>query len=198
MVGEEKIGKKPGEWYSPSEIAFVLREQCEFAHTNFKVLVMDSEFELTSSIKELSDSSSAFSSALIIILTRIGYTKPEEQYLQTVIELLKQEASFIGILGGRPGKAHYIFGTTDTSFIYLDPHCVKVQKNIESFFSDKIFSIAHDKIDPSMGLCFYVKNISELVLLNEKLSALNKSLPVYSHSKEDMNIIEEEEEFIVL
>ena len=66
----------------------------------------------------------------------------------------------MGILGGRPGKAHYIFGTTEKSFIYLDPHCVKVQKNMESFFSDKIFSISHERIDPSMGLCFYVKNIS--------------------------------------
>ena len=31
----------------------------------------------------------------------------------------------MGILGGKPGLAHYIVGFTDKSFIYLDPHCVK-------------------------------------------------------------------------
>jgi hypothetical protein len=34
-------------------------------------------------------------------------------------------SAFAGILGGRPGKAHYIMGTTTKNFIYLDPHFVK-------------------------------------------------------------------------
>ena len=61
-----------------------------------------------------------------------------------------------------------------------------------------MFSLPHEKIDPSMGLCFYVENFSEMVLLNEKLSSLNKILPVYTHSEVEIDIIEEEEEFIVL
>jgi len=36
----------------------------------------------------------------------------------------------MGILGGKPGKAHYIVGTTRKNFIYLDPHCVKSNKNM--------------------------------------------------------------------
>jgi hypothetical protein len=52
-----------------------------------------------------------------------------------VINLLKYERHCIGILGGRPGKAHYLIGTTEKSFIYLDPHCVKDNNEIHSFFS---------------------------------------------------------------
>ncbi len=46
---------------------------------------------------------------------------------------MKHERNFVGMLGGRPGKAHYLFGTTDKSFLYLDPHCVKYQTDLPSF-----------------------------------------------------------------
>ena len=80
---------------------------------------------------------------LIIILFRIGVKTPEAELLEVVINFLKQERNCIGILGGRPGKAHYIFGTTEKSFVYLDPHCVKDNNQIDSFFCQNMFSIAH-------------------------------------------------------
>lgn len=40
-------------------------------------------------------------------------------------------SAFAGILGGRPGKAHYIIGTTDKNFIYLDPHYVKEKQSTD-------------------------------------------------------------------
>ena len=42
-----------------------------------------------------------------------------------------QLPAFMGILGGKPGLAHYIVGYTDKSFVYLDPHCVKQKQNAE-------------------------------------------------------------------
>ena len=80
---------------------------------------------------------------LIIILFRIGVKTPEAELLEVVINFLKQKRNCIGILGGRPGKAHYIFGTTEKSFVYLDPHCVKDNNQIDSFFCQNMFSIAH-------------------------------------------------------
>lgn len=49
---------------------------------------------------------------LIVILCRIGYKSPEPKLLESVKDLLKKETTCVGILGGRPGKAHYIFGTS--------------------------------------------------------------------------------------
>lgn len=71
---------------------------------------------------------------------------------------MKTEKNFVGLLGGRPGKAHYIIGTTEKSFIYLDPHCVKYQMDIESFLCETLFSMSHDKLDSSLGICLYFKN----------------------------------------
>ena len=43
--------------------------------------------------------------------------------------------AFMGILGGRVGKAHYIIGTSKQNFIYLDPHFVKSKTDTNNFFS---------------------------------------------------------------
>ena len=61
---------------------------------------------------------------MIIILVRIGMHTPQPEMLKSVINIMKLN-SFMGILGGKPGLAHYIVGFTEKSFIYLDPHCVK-------------------------------------------------------------------------
>lgn len=49
---------------------------------------------------------------LLVILVRIGYQKPEPELLQAVINIVLSEPRFVGILGGRPGKAHYIIGAS--------------------------------------------------------------------------------------
>lgn len=61
---------------------------------------------------------------LFIILVRLGYDMPQPEMIQSLLSIMKMHA-FAGILGGRPGKAHYIIGTTPKNFIYLDPHFVK-------------------------------------------------------------------------
>lgn len=61
---------------------------------------------------------------MIVILVRIGMYSPQPEMLKSVIKCMELR-SFMGILGGKPGLAHYIVGFTDKSFIYLDPHCVK-------------------------------------------------------------------------
>ena len=67
---------------------------------------------------------------MIIILVRIGMTTPQPEMLKSVINTMRLPA-FMGILGGRPGLAHYIVGFTEKSFIYLDPHCVKKKESTE-------------------------------------------------------------------
>jgi len=37
-----------------------------------------------------------------------------------------------------------------------------------------MFSIAHENIDPSMGLCFFVRNTAELLHLYDKFDAQQK------------------------
>lgn len=65
----------------------------------------------------------------------------------------------MGILGGKTGLAHYIVGFTNKNFVYLDPHYVKESTgNIEDYFGSAMFSMPHEKVDTSMGICFFVKD----------------------------------------
>lgn len=61
---------------------------------------------------EKPSNSSHSPSLLVIILIRIGFTTPQQNLLEQTVNILKNEPNCVGILGGRPGRAHYIIGTT--------------------------------------------------------------------------------------
>ena len=82
--------------------------------------------------------------------------------LQAVLKLMRFR-SFMGILGGKPGLARYLVGNTEHSFVYLDPHCVKSNQQTEDFLNESMFSMPQDKVDTSMGLCFYLNDYAELL-----------------------------------
>jgi hypothetical protein len=91
-------------------------------------------------------------------------------------------SAFAGILGGRPGKAHFIIGATAKSFIYLDPHCVKEKSEAEEYFCMNMFSMGHEKVDTSMGLCFFVANYAEFVTLSDQLREIKNNSAFFSYS----------------
>lgn len=109
------------------------------------MLVLNGEFPLKKSIERLriEQGVSQIKPCLLVILVRIGYQSPEKDMLELIVDIVNKEPSFVGLLGGRPGKAHYIFGSSKDSFIYLDPHCVKHQTELEHFFCNKIFTMPH-------------------------------------------------------
>ena len=96
---------------------------------------------------------------MIIVLVRIGMNSPQPEMLESVIKLMQLD-SFMGILGGKPGLARYLVGCTESSFVYLDPHCVKNNQAAEEFLNESMFSMPQDKVDTSMGICFYVEDYS--------------------------------------
>lgn len=116
-----------------------------------------------------------------MILVRIGMHEPQAEMIQSVLSLMRL-TSFVGILGGKPGKAYYILGTSKNRFIYLDPHCVKEESHLEEFFCGKMFSLGHEKADTSMAVCFYVGNISEFMILSDSLLSLKGNNAFLSYS----------------
>jgi hypothetical protein len=77
-------------------------------------------------------------------------------------------SSFSGVIGGRPGKALYLIGVhADGSYIYLDPHYVQEAQlkveDIKDTYSCLSFRACRPKsIDPSFGMCYYLKNLEEV------------------------------------
>jgi hypothetical protein len=45
-----------------------------------------------------------------------------------------------------------------------------------------MFSMSHDKVDTSMGLCFYVENYAEFITLSDGLKDLKNNSAFFSYS----------------
>lgn len=57
------------------------------------------------------DSKMSIYPGLIVVLIRIGMNTPQPEMLNSLLNIMKIP-SFMGILGGKPGLAHFIVGCT--------------------------------------------------------------------------------------
>jgi cysteine protease ATG4 len=67
-------------------------------------------------------------SVFVIISIRLGMKNLEPRFFSMIKDLLDIRFS-VGIMGGISGKAFYIVGYQDNSFIVFDPHYVQVSEN---------------------------------------------------------------------
>ena len=108
-------------------------------------------------------------------------SKAEKQSIMIVNELMDHRLS-IGMIGnlptptpnpnptgGKPTRALYFIGRINDKYIYLDPHYVQksaknsnIMKQISTYFCDDFLTYESMKIDTSLCLCFYLKNLEDL------------------------------------
>ena len=75
---------------------------------------------------------------------------------------------FQGMIGGRPKKALYFLGTYNRQhYIYLDPHYVQqatadTSNSQHTYFCGSFRVCKASSIDPSIGLCYYIRDLNEL------------------------------------
>ena len=108
-------------------------------------------------------------------------SKAEKQSITIVNELMDHRLS-IGMIGnlptptpnpnptgGKPTRALYFIGRINDKYIYLDPHYVQksaknsnIMKQISTYFCDDFLTYESMKIDTSLCLGFYLKNLEDL------------------------------------
>ena len=108
-------------------------------------------------------------------------SKAEKQSIMIVNELMDHRLS-IGMIGnlptptpnpnptgGKPTRALYFIGRINDKYIYLDPHYVQksaknsnIMKQISTYFCDDFLTYESMKIDTSLCLGFYLKNLEDL------------------------------------
>ena len=83
----------------------------------------------------------------------------------------------LGVIGGVPKKALYLTGHVDKELVYLDPHYVQeavnrrnLHANSSIFHCEEFRTLESSQVDPSMGLCFYIKSLNELDSLVKKIN----------------------------
>lgn len=177
----EPAGKRPGDWYGPSSVSYLLRQAVELAgkdNQEFQhlcVYVAQDCAVYTRDILDLCESKqlkakdvSKSSKAMILLVPlRLGAEKLNATYAPQLTNFLTLE-SCIGIIGGRPKHAVYFVGYQDDKLIHLDPHyCQETVDVWRPNFPLWSFHCRHprkmnlSKFDPSCCVGFYFKTLEE-------------------------------------
>ncbi|KAK2945856.1 putative Cysteine protease ATG4B [Blattamonas nauphoetae] len=110
--------------------------------------------------------SSRSTSCIVLIPIRLGLFTVDPILFSSLLECLHHPTS-LGIIGGKPRNSLWFVGHQGNELFYLDPHTTQPATkdlstlNINTYHVQSIERIAIDKIDPSMMLCFLIRNSAE-------------------------------------
>jgi cysteine protease ATG4 len=189
-------GKKPGEWFGPSNAAKSIQHLCNESKisTKLKVYVStDSGDIFEDEVLKLAgydgEDSTTFTPILILCGVRLGVSCINEIYWD-FLKLVFQTKYGVGIAGGRPSSSHYFFGFQDNSLFYLDPHipqpCITLDeegsipdemriKLYETIHTTKVRTLELSKIDPSMLIGFLVESLNEFNDLRNVINSFDSN-----------------------
>ncbi|KAL4445539.1 hypothetical protein ABPG74_004613 [Tetrahymena malaccensis] len=105
---------------------------------------------------------------LLLLPCRLGLDQISEIHVEIMKKLLSLKES-VGMIGGKPNKAHYFLGFVGNDLLYLDPHYIqesvkksKLMDNISTYFEEDIFKMPINKISTSLVFGFYFSDVDEL------------------------------------
>uniref|UniRef100_A0A1A9ZZ01 Cysteine protease n=1 Tax=Glossina pallidipes TaxID=7398 RepID=A0A1A9ZZ01_GLOPL len=160
-LGEE-MGKRPGDWYGPASVSYLLRQALKnaaqenadfdnlalYVAKDCTVYIGDIEAECCipertpkanvpwrkCEIQKTTEPKQHWKSLIILIPLRLGTEKLNPVYAHCLKLLLSTEYC-IGIIGGRPKHSLYFVGFQEDKLIHLDPHYCQemVDVNQENF-----------------------------------------------------------------
>lgn len=147
LYAAKYCGKKPGEWFGPSNAAKSIFELCNsypdasnpnidldlkvYVSTNSGDIFEDELLKMAiddyedGTVLEKIPNNVKFTPILLLCGVRLGLSSINEVYWDFLKLTLSMKFG-VGIAGGRPSSSHYFFGYQSNSLFYLDPH---VQQN---------------------------------------------------------------------
>lgn len=170
----EAMGKKPGDWYGPGSVAYLLRSAViEASKENYEFddlcvyVAQDCAIYLQDIKEQCTKPNGAWKALIILVPVRLGAEKLNPIYGACLTAVLSLEYC-IGIIGGKPKHSLYFVGYQDDKLIHLDPHyCQEVvdvwQPNfpVGSFHCRSPRKMPLLKMDPSCCIGFYCADQNE-------------------------------------
>ncbi|CAN7976019.1 unnamed protein product [Ixodes persulcatus] len=175
----QESGKKAGDWYGPSSVAYILKDALEdAAHRDQRLaqlciyvaqdctIYMDDVTALCTAGS--TEGNAKWRGVIILVPVRLGGERINSAYIPCVKAMLAY-ANCIGIIGGRPRHSLYFLGWQEEKVIYLDPHYCQemVDVNSQDFPLDSFHcswprKMSFSRIDPSCTIGFYCKTRHDL------------------------------------
>lgn len=149
--------KKPKDWFSPCEVAFVLQKALSLFGEDYSLVIGNDNSLFLSELAVPSPN------LVIVILARIGLDQPESMYLAAVVEMMRS-SFFLGVMGGTPGHALLFLKEREGFLGCLDPHQTRRAAESEEEllgsrkeYCGKLGWVRQEKISSSMGIAFVVE-----------------------------------------
>lgn len=194
-----KFNKNAGDWFGPDTISTILNDLI-----NLNKSLNFSSFLVKNQILYIDELQNITQPLILFIPLRLGLDRINKEYINKLIEIIKIEQS-LGFIGGCPNRSYYFIGSNDDSFLYLDPHCNQRfvdLKNIKiddllTFHTTIVNLINFEKIDPSLCLGFYIKDINDF---NKFLKTVEKiKLFEIQNNKDNFNYhLQEEDDWNII
>nr|AWV66667.1 cysteine protease ATG4-like-2 [Brachionus plicatilis] len=198
---DSKVGNRStsrvGSWFGPTSVCTLMKEslnECVNVKLleNLRIYVAQDCTIFRPDLLDMCFRDGRFVPCIVLIPARLGGNAINEIYVQTLKMNLEMK-NCLGIIGGKPKHSLYFFGYQADKVLYLDPHLCQPSVNIYSSeddhcksFDNKSFHcsnagyVSFSKLDPSVALGFYFKNLDEF---NEFCEVVQKnSQSEYFHS----------------
>lgn len=193
LYAAKYCGKRPGEWFGPSNAAKSIQKLCEEKNTisNLKVYISTDSGDIFEDevldLSQGSDGQGIFTPLLILCGVRLGVQNINPVYWD-FLKYLLQLPHNVGISGGRPSSSHYFFGYQSDHLFYLDPHVPQSailldesghinekarMRILSTIHSRKLRRLHLGKIDPSMLIGFLIKTREEYDAFKEKINSFD-------------------------
>nr|AWV66643.1 cysteine protease ATG4-like-2 [Brachionus rotundiformis] len=193
-----KSNSRVGTWFGPTSVCTLMKESLNES-VNIKLLeniriyvAQDCTIFKPDLLDMCLTKDGKFVPCIVLISARLGGNSINEIYVET-LKLHLEMKNCLGIIGGKPKHSLYFFGYQADRVLFLDPHLCQPNVSIYSSEDDekKIFDnksfhcsnagyIPFNKLDPSIALGFYFKNLNEFEEFGELLKKNSQS--EYFHS----------------
>ena len=161
---KKKFNIEIDSWIGPNTMCYLLYESIEKSDYKDKINMLIFNNNMIIRDHNISIPS------LVFMPLRLGTENIENIYYHQLFILFTYK-NFVGFVGGNGTKSYY-FVAIDNNFdiYYLDPHYTQDINNEVTYITDDLYKINIKYIDPSLALCFSIKDQEEYEILCEKLS----------------------------
>jgi cysteine protease ATG4 len=164
MQNKKKNNIDIGSWIGPNTICYLLSESVETSDYKEKINIeiFNNNMIIRNHIISIPN--------LIFMPLRLGIENIENIYYHQLFILFTYQ-NFVGFIGGNGSKAYY-FVAIDNNFdiYYIDPHYTQDINNEVTYITDNLYKINIKDIDPSLALCFSIKDQEEYKILCDNIS----------------------------
>lgn len=187
-----KSNSRIGTWFGPTSVCTLMKQSLnECANIklleNIKIYVAQDCTIFKPDLLDVCFKDGQFIPCIVLVPARLGGNSINDIYIETLKMHLEMK-NCLGIIGGKPKHSLYFFGYQADKVLFLDPHFCQPSVNIYSSedddkkkFDNKSFHcsnagyISFNKLDPSIAIGFYFKNLGEFNEFCEIIEANSRS-----------------------